>query len=164
MHEIISFLGLIIGIILSKEFKSELKDINKFLKITSYIILIVLILKLVLLAGFSFLFLIGLILGGLVNYFLKNNYLYYGSILMLTNYMNNDNKIFFGILIFILGLTYPVFNGLTKKKLLFAAIIFALPFTLLINNIALNYGTFIIGFSIGGLAIGFKQYNKQVKK
>ena len=83
---------------------------------------------------------------------------------MLTNYMNNDNKIFFGILIFILGLTYPVFNGLTKKKLLFAAIIFALPFTLLINNIALNYGTFIIGFSIGGLAIGFKQYNKQVKK
>ena len=153
-YAIISFLGLIIGIILSRKFKSELKDIKKFLQLTIFIIFIAIILRLTLLTQFNLLFFMGLILGALLNYFLKNNYLFFGSILTL----NFIDKLFFGILIFIYGLIYPGLNKIDNKKVIISLIFFALPFILLLTS--LDYSNFIIGFSIGGMLIGLKQHYK----
>ncbi|MEK6907386.1 MAG: hypothetical protein AABW45_02565 [Nanoarchaeota archaeon] len=154
VFQIISFLGLIIGIILSNKFKSELKDIKKFLQLTIFIIFIAIILRLTLLTQFNLLFFMGLILGALLNYFLKNNYLFFGSILTL----NFIDKLFFGILIFIYGLIYPGLNKIDNKKVIISLIFFALPFILLLTS--LDYSNFIIGFSIGGMLIGLKQHYK----
>jgi len=156
LYSLISFLGLIIGVILSREFKNELKDIKKFLQIINLTIIIIIILRLLLLIKFDLVFLIGLIIGILINYLIKNNYLYFGGILMLSNFMNDVNKIFFTILIFVIGLICPVLNNINKKKLIISFILFALPFTLLLTN--LSYNNFILGFSIGGLAVGFNKY------
>ena len=76
---------------------------------------------------------------------------------MLNNFMDDVNKIFFSILIFMIGLIYPALNNISKKKVIISFILFALPFTLLLTN--LNYNNFILGFSIGGLAVGFNKYN-----
>ena len=160
VFQIISFLGLIIGVILSKKFDYELKNIKSFLKIASLIIIIVLIIMLILLVKINFMFFPGLFIGIAVNYFLKNNYLYYGAILMLSNFIDDNSKILFGMLIFILGLTYPAINKANKKFLIISLVLFALPFIFLLTNVPLNYNSFIVGFSIGGIAIGLKQYYK----
>ncbi|MEK6841436.1 MAG: hypothetical protein AABW57_01285 [Nanoarchaeota archaeon] len=156
LFTLISFLGLVIGVILSREFKNELKDIKKFLRIINLIIILIIILRLLLLIKFDLVFLIGLIIGILINYLVKNNYLYFGSILMSSNFMNDINKIFFSILIFVIGLIYPALNNINKKKIIISFILFALPFILLLTN--LSYNNFILGFSIGGLAVGFNRY------
>ncbi len=159
-YAIISFFGLLIGLILINKFRSELNDIKKFLKFVAFILIISIILRLFMFINFSYLFLLGMIIGGIVNYFLKNNYLYFGNILILTNFMNNINKIFFSILIFIIGLIYPVLNKINNKIFLISLSLFALPFILLLTNFNLSYNNFLLGFSIGGLAVGFKQDNK----
>jgi len=158
VFQIIGFLGLIIGIILAKEFRNELKDIKNFIKIISFIVISGIIIRLILLANFSLMFFVGLLIGLMANYFIKNNYLYYGSLLMLASSMHVNDKTFFGILIFILGLTQSALKRINGKFLLISLILFALPFTFLLTN--LNYSGFIIGFSIGGLAIGINQFNR----
>ena len=158
VFQIIGFLGLIIGIILAKEFRNELKDIKNFIKIISFIVISGIIIRLILLANFSLMFFVGLLIGLITNYFIKNNYLYYGSSLMLASSMHINDEILFSILIFILGLTQSALKKINRKFLLISLILFALPFTFLLTN--LNYGGFIIGFSIGGLAIGINQFNK----
>ncbi len=159
-YALISFLGLIVGLILSKEFKTELKDIKTFIKIISFLVLSFIMLRLILLSKFDFIFLLGLITGFTSNYFIKNNYFYYGFILMLTEFMQNNDKIFFSILIFMLGLNYSVLKNINKKFLILSLILFALPFTLLLTNLTSNYNNFIFGFTVGGLLYGFKQYYK----
>jgi hypothetical protein len=158
LFAIISFLGLIIGLILSRKFKTELKDINKFLKVIIFITLISIILKLAFLASFNLLFFIGLLIGILITYFVKNNYLHFGFILMLSNFISDMNKIFFSVLIFIIGIIYPALINVSIKRIILSLVLFALPFILLLINI--SYNNFIIGFSIGGLIIGIKQYYK----
>ena len=160
MYKIISFLGLIIGIVLAKIFKNELRDIKNFLKILGFILIIIIILKLIFLVDINLMFFIGIILGILMNYFLKNNYLYFGFILVLTSFLDDTNKIYFGILIFIYGLVYSALNNMTKKKIIIMLISFALPFIFLLTNLDLTYNNFIVGFIVGGLAIGINQFDK----
>jgi len=160
MYKIISFLGLIIGIVLAKIFKNELRDIKNFLKILGFILIIIIILKLIFLADINLMFLIGSVIGILMNYFLKNNYLYFGFILVLTSFLDDTNKIYFGILIFIYGLVYSALNNMTKKKIIIMLISFALPFIFLLTNLDLTYNNFIVGFIVGGLAIGINQFDK----
>ncbi len=160
MYKIISFLGLIIGIVLVKIFKNELRDIKNFLKILGFILIIIIILKLIFLADINLMFLIGSVIGILMNYFLKNNYLYFGFILVLTSFLDDTNKIYFGILIFIYGLVYSALNNMTKKKIIIMLISFALPFIFLLTNLDLTYNNFIVGFIVGGLAIGINQFDK----
>ena len=143
-YAIISFFGLLIGLILINKFRSELNDIKKFLKFVAFILIISIILRLFMFINFSYLFLLGMIIGGIVNYFLKNNYLYFGNILILTNFMNNINKIFFSILIFIIGLIYPVLNKINNKIFLISLSLFALPFILLLTNFNLIYNNFLL--------------------
>ena len=156
-YAIISFLGLIIGTILSREFKNELKDIKGFIKIISFIATISLLLALISLAKINLVLLIGLFTGLMTGYIIKNNYLYYGSLLTLLN-LNNNIKMFFSMLIFILGLGYPALNNINKKRMFINLILFALPFTLVLVNF--NHSEFIIGFCMGGLAFGIRQFNK----
>lgn len=163
VFQIISFLGLIIGMILINNFKKELKDIKNFLKIINFMILFIIILYLLYLAKINLLLIIGVIIGIIASYFI-NIYFYYGLILTLTSFMGNSNKILFGILIFILGLIYPAVNKVDKKKVILILIIFILPFILLLTNLTLKYNNFISGFIIGGIIIGLTRYNKQVKK
>ena len=160
MYKIISFLGLIIGIVLAKIFKNELRDIKNFLKILGFILIIIIILKLIFLVDINLMFLIGSVIGILMNYFLKNNYLYFGFILVLTSFLDDTNKIYFGILIFIYGLVYSALNNMTKKKIIIMLISFALPFIFLLTNLDLTYNNFIVGFIVGGLAIGINQFDK----
>lgn len=149
--------------ILINNFKKELKDIKKFLNLINFIILFIIILYVLYLAKINLLLVIGIIIGVITSYFI-NIYFYYGLILTLASFMDNSNKILFGILIFILGLIYPAVNKIDKKKLILILIIFILPFILLLTNLTLKYNNFIFGFIIGGIIIGLTKYNKQVKK
>jgi hypothetical protein len=157
--EIISFFGLVIGYILAEKFKSELKDIKKFLQIISLAAVIFIILKLIYDIKPDLLILIGIILGLLINYFLKNNYLYFGSILAI-NSINDLNKMFFSILIFIFGLVNPALNNISKKKIIISFILFIIPLILLYKNFLFSVSNFVVGFSIGGLAIGLARSYK----
>lgn len=163
VFQVISFLGLVIGMILINNFKKELKDIKTFLNIINFIILFIIILYLLYLAKINLLLIIGVILGIIGSYFI-NIYFYYGLMLTLASFMDNSNKILFGILIFILGLIYPAVNKVDKKKVILILIIFILPFVLLLTDLTLKYNNFISGFIIGGIIIGLTRYNKQVKK
>lgn len=149
--------------ILINNFKKELKDIKNFLNLINFIILFIIILYLLYLAKINLSLVIGIIVGIILSYFI-NIYFYYGLMLTLASFMDNSNKILFGILIFILGLIYPAINKVDKKKFISILIIFILPFILLLTNLALKYNNFISGFIIGGIIIGLTKYNKQVKK
>lgn len=160
IYAIISFLGLLIGIILAEKFKGELKNIKNFLRITGFIIILIIILRLIFIADFDLMFLLGIILGLAINYFLKNNYLYYGFILTLSN--NIRDQIYFSFMTFILGLNHAALNLISKKKILLSLILFLFPFAFIF--IGYNLNNLFVGFSVGGLIYGFKQFNSQIKK
>ena len=164
---LISFLGLIFGYFLAKNFKQELNQVNKFIKIMLVIVIILLVITLTLLAGLNLKFIIAIIVGILISLLLKRIYFYFGLALMLSNFTNSSNKFSIAILIFIYGLLFSSLNfkKINAKFILINLILFILPFTLLLfKEFTLQNSNIILGFTIGGLSNGVKFTNKKNKK
>lgn len=160
---VIAFLGLIIGQVLASQVKEELKIGKKWFKLISKVLLLIILFKLALLTSLSLSFFIALLAGVLINYFLKRLYLYFGFLILMSSFMNLNDKLFFASLIFLFGLTFGSLIYTEKKKFnykgsLINLILFLLPFLfLLTKDFVVANGNLFTGFILGGLIIGFKK-------
>ena len=160
---IIAFLGLIIGQVLASQVKEELKLGRKWFLLIAKILLLVILFKLVLLAGPSLSFFIALLIGLVVNYFLKKIYLYFGFLILLSNFMNLNDKLFFASLIFIFGLAfgsivYIKFKKFNYKISLINLVFYLIPVLFLLSkDFVVANGSLFTGFIVGGLIIGFNK-------
>ena len=164
---LISFLGLVFGYYLTKRFKQELKDVEKFTVIGISIVIILLIINLVLISNLSLIFVIGIIFGILTSLIIKNIYFYFGFVLVLSSIINLDARFNVAILIFIYGLLFSNvnFKKINVKFILTNLILFLLPFILLLlKEFTLQTSQTILGFGIGGLINGVRFSFKKAKK
>lgn len=132
---IIAFIGIIIGLLLARFTKEELKQGKKYFIWFKKIILAILILTLIhiiltkLFFSRDILFaLIGLITGLAAGYFFKKEYFYFGLALYL--FLYSPFFLFVVILIFLFGLPYGTLLFTKKNKykiLLYESIIFVFP-------------------------------------
>jgi len=136
---IIAFLGIIIGLILARFTKEELRPGKKYFIWFKKIILLILVVTLIHFSLTKIFFirdfvftLIGLIIGLFVGYFFKKEYFYFGFVLYLLAY--TSSFLFISILIFLFGLPYGTLLFTKKYKyntLLYDFIAFIFPLTLL---------------------------------
>jgi len=131
IYSLIGFLGLLLGELFRKKFKEEVDE--KWFKLIRRIILLVILI--VLLSGFDYLLIIGIIIGFSAYYLIKNIYLYLGFAVL---GFNEVAGLLSG-LVFMFGL-FSKF----KVKYLF----YFLPLVLLFFEV--GYGLFY-GFTMGGI-------------
>ncbi len=153
MIEWLSFIGLLIGVYLSKVTGTEIKEGRKYLLLLQSVVLI---LAIVYLFSFDLLFfiglIIGLIIGLLLSFFIKNLYLYFGVGLVV------GNSLIYLVLIFLNGLVEGSFLK-DKKEILKSLIFFVIPIFFIIFNV-----TWILlsGIAVGGFLNGiwgiYKRY------
>ncbi|MFH1839706.1 MAG: hypothetical protein ABH849_00985 [Nanoarchaeota archaeon] len=143
---IIAFLGLVIGLLLARFTKEELKQGEKYFIWIKRTVLIILVTFLFYLALPNYLTTVIFFIAGLiVAYFFKKEYFYFGLALFSTL------NIFAVVLIFLFGLPYgsSLFSKKYKyKTLLFDLILFAIPFLLFFVKVP-NH--FILAFTAGAL-------------
>jgi len=114
---IISLLGQYIGYILASKTKEELKEGEKYFKLTFSILLLIIGIYSLIISFNIILLIIGLILGFLI----RKEYLYFGLI---------SNAIFIASLIFIFGLPYGTLKYKKLKELNFNIILFIFSFAI----------------------------------
>ena len=151
---IIALIGLIIGLILARFTKEELKSGKNYFIWFKKIILIVLIATLIYLALPNYLWIIiSFIVGILLAYFFKKEYFYLVLALFLSLY--NPAFLFIVILIFLFGLPYGTLMFTKKykyKAILFDLILFAIPFLLFfIKDFVSSYNHIFLAFAGGAL-------------
>ncbi len=159
--EIISFLGLVIGYLLAKNIKEELIPGKKWFLILSRLMLLILI---IILLKFNFEFLIALIIGIILNYFIKKIYLFLGLILAL-----NINNILLSLIVFIFGLAYGTleyikFNKINYRSVLINFILFIMPILILFNKFTMIYNNVLTGLAVGGMIIELFRTNSGFKE
>lgn len=162
LYALVSFLGLILGYILASKTKEELTQGKKYFIILSLLMLLFLLINLVLLTNLNLSFLIALILGLILNYFIKRIYLFLGLALI------NEPSLLLSLVIFIFGLSYGTldyikFKKISYKNILINFILFIIPLILLLFKDFTNLNI-ILGFSIGGILIGIREFNPGFKK
>jgi len=151
MINLISFLGLIIGYILALNVKEELILGKKYFNLFEKLILIILI---VFAIKLNYLFFLGLLIGVIINYFIRRVYLFLGIISLIPNFI---------ILVFLFGLfhgtlNYIKFRKINYKDILINLILFIIPLIINIKN------DLFIGIGIGGIIIGIFGINSRFKK
>ncbi|MBS3163649.1 hypothetical protein J4427_03080 [Candidatus Woesearchaeota archaeon] len=144
MYSLLSFIGILIGILIAKYTKEELKQGKKYFLWIERASLILILLVIAFNFKLSWLVLIGLMAG----YFIPVQYLAFG--LILTSFEN----IIIACLIFIYGLPYgSLINKDKTKRVLKELILFIIPALLLINNFGLMYQKELISVAAGILLI-----------
>ena len=174
IETIIAFLGLIVGLILARFTKEELKPGRKYFIWFKKIILLVLVVSLVYIAWSNMFFIkeaigaiIGFLVGLIVAYFFKKEYFYFGLALYILAY--TQSFIFITILIFLFGLPYGtlLFSKKFKyKTALFDLIMFIIPlliFPLILfftGNPILLYDHITLAFTAGAFFTLIFKVNK----
>lgn len=144
MYSLLGFIGILVGILIAKYTKEELKQGKKYFLWIERISLIIIFLILLFNFKLSWLVLIGLVAG----YFLPIEYLAFGLAII------SFENIIIACLVFIYGLPYgSLINKDKTKRVLKELILFILPVLLLINNFGLIYQTEIISIAAGILLI-----------
>ena len=150
MLSIISFIGLLIGILLAKLSPEELKPGKKYFILLKKIILIAIVISII---YYSKLSLFGLFIGAFIGYFFKKEYFYFGLALVVSLQLTKFN-ILLASLIFIYSLPY---GTLLKKNIIkeinINLALFLLPLLFLINNLYLSYDSLLSSFIISALIV-----------
>src|SRR3989344_8438139 len=163
INEIISFLGLLVGYFLATKTKEELKDGEKYFKFVVYLTLLTLIISLLMELNYvNVEFFIVLLIGIVLNYFIKRTYLFLGLSLAIL-----DN-ILLSMIIFIFGLAqgsldYIKFKKVNYQDIIINLIIFIIPVILLFNKFTMIFDTVLIGFALGGIISGVYRINTRFK-
>ncbi len=135
---LIAFLGLLGGYVLTFLAKEEIKPGKKYFLILQRLILIALALLLLSKVWTTTAFIIPLILGLLVGFFLKVRYLYLGLALAAAVNLPMDFFVLVASLVFLYGLPYG--STSTKLKLPFHAVFFFIPVIIMLffspNNVS----------------------------
>lgn len=143
MYSLLSFIGILIGILIARYTKEELKQGKKYFLWIERISLISIFLIILFSFKLSLLIIIGLAAG----YFLPIEYLAFGLILI------SSENIAIASLVFIYGLSCGSLLKEKTKSVLKELILFITPLLLLINNTGLVYQTEIISIAAGILLI-----------
>ena len=148
---LISFLGLIVGIILAKVSPEEMKPGRIFFKVMR---LAALFLIVIISLYYSKVNLI-LFAGGLsIGFFLKLGYFYLGAALAGAFMVSKESVLMIASLIFIYSMPHGTLMESKKKigprRLLMSALVFALPFSFLLTSIEPSY----LLSSVAGLLVG----------
>lgn len=139
---LIAFVGLLLGILLAKLAKEELKAGKKYFVLLYKIILLVIIVYLLYLAEINIL-LIGFVFGAVLAYFVRNVYLFLGLALF------SSLNIYVGFFIFFFGLVYgTLIYGRNKlvRYVIICLILFSLSSLVLLFDSSL-----LLAFTAGGL-------------
>ena len=144
---VIAFLGVVVGYILSKFTKEEIKPGRKYFIWLKKIILFILAIALLYNVWGDYWVLIGWVVFGFIVAFLINLYFFLGLALFSSFSISNDFVLLVAALVFMFGLP---FGSLMKKlDILEGALLFALPFILVFfSNVNTNLFSAI---SAGGL-------------
>ncbi|MAG47495.1 hypothetical protein CL617_02725 [archaeon] len=159
MIEILSFLGLIFGIFISKISKEELKDWERYFDVAYSFLLIIIA---VLIFDFSYMILLGILIGFFLYFILKNIYFYFGLLLSVNGFV-----LPLVVLIFIIGLVYSrKFIDLTRERIILEVmksfVIFIIPFVLVFfGDFVLSYNVILNGICIGAFLHAIKEYIKR---
>lgn len=145
IYSVIGFLGLIIGETFRRKFREEVNE--RYFKLIKNIMLLIILI--ILIFNFNIYLIIGVFIGFLFYFLLKNIYFYLGFMILLG--FNEVVGLLSG-LVFVFGL----FNKFKIKYVLYF-----LPLILLIFN-NLNYGL-ISGFVIGGILSYVRNYKRNKK-
>jgi len=146
---IISFLGSIIGIALKKLAKEEIKFGKfgpKYFVWMKRILLLIIILTTLSFTENYFLLIPTIIAGFIIAIFLSE-YLFLGTALTFAFSKSNEILILIASLIFLYGLPYGSMLKRIRKEHIYIAVLFFIPFLLLLTNINQD---FLIGFIAGG--------------
>ena len=150
MLSLISFIGLLIGILLAKLSPEEIKPGRKYFILLEKIVLIAIIITLIYYSEIS---LLGIFIGAFIGYFFRKEYFYLGLALMISLKHVNFNFLL-ASLIFIYGLPY---GTLLKRHILkevnINLVLFLIPLLFLINNLYAAYGSLLSSFIISALAV-----------
>lgn len=147
---LVSFLGLVVGIILAKVSPEEMKPGKKSFQAMRILTLFLLIAALLYYSGLNlYLLAIGLALG----LFVRLGYLYLGAALAGALMMSRESLLIVSSLVFIYGMPYGSLlesqKKITLQKLLSFALVFAIPFLLLLSQLKPSH---ILSLAAGLLA------------
>ena len=163
LYTLVSFLGLILGYILASKVKEELDKGRVYFDAIVKIILVILITILVFrLTFFGFEIIIAIILGIILNYFIKRVYLFLGLSLILI-----DDKLIASLLIFIFSLAYGTLEYIKYKKVNYKSILlnfvlFLIPLVFLFKK-TMIFDNVLVAFTIGGMLIYVLGFDKRAK-
>jgi len=151
---IISFVGLVIGLILSNYTKDELKSGKKYFTLFKRIILIVLIVALLFQAFPNYLWVfIFFVVGILVSFLFRKIYFYLGLALFTSFLVSKGFVALISSLVFIFGLPYgtPFHHNKNKIRfIIFNFILFIIPFVLfLFKDFIYEYNYIFLAFLAG---------------
>ena len=146
---LISFLGLVFGILLSKIAREEIRPGMKYLDGFKRIILVGLIIVLLLnVDNLLFLF-VGIVFGYLSSLYL-GDYFYLGLVCGLSFLFSVEMFFVLAVLVFLYGLPR---GSLIKKfsDVYFSFLLFVVPLSLLFVSLSSDFVSLLIGLSCGGL-------------
>ncbi|MEW6063073.1 MAG: hypothetical protein AB1571_01745 [Nanoarchaeota archaeon] len=150
MFDLLSFTGLLIGVLLAKLSPEEVKPGKKYFIILKKLVLLSIIITLVYYTKFLFL---SFFIGVLFAYFFNYAYLYLG-LSLIVSVISKQFNLLIASFIFIYGLPYgTLLNKNILKKTVLYLLLFLAPLLLIINNLNIIYTNIISSFVVGSIAV-----------
>lgn len=161
---LLSFLGLIFGVILAIFTKEELKPGSKYFNMLIKIILITILLFLSLKLLYNSLFptLVAFSIGIISSILFRKNYLYFGILIFTVSFYEKEFFSFILALIFLYGLPFGTIiatNNINKIKKVYPILIsnfilFIIPSIILVlESISSQYKSLLLAFSAGAILV-----------
>lgn len=146
---IVSFLGLIAGLIVAKAAKEEIKPGRKYFKVVIRVILFLLVVSFLFLSWTSLYVVVAFLVGLILARYFDRVYFYLGLGLAASVGSSENFFLLVNSLVFLFGLPYAGFIKL--KEVYLDAIFFFIPLLLLLIPIVFSYEHLLLGFVSGAL-------------
>ena len=148
---VISFLGLVVGKIISYYTKDEYEQGLMYFKFLEKIIIALLIVVL-LFSRVSLILFLYILIGIFVGVFVREIYLFLSLSLVSSLMLGNNLILVVSVLIFFFGINNATINRINVKIIILNGIIFFIPFLFLLTKSFINTNLSVfLGITIGGL-------------
>ena len=148
---VISFLGLVVGKIISYYTKDEYEKGLKYFKFLEKIIIALLVVVLLFSKASLGLFLY-ILVGIIIGVFAREIYLFLGLAVLSSLMLGNDLILLVSVLVFFFGINNATINRTSVKGIILNGIIFFVPFLFLLTKSFINTNLSVfLGITIGGL-------------
>ena len=148
---LVAFLGLLAGKIIFYYTKDEYKSGLKYFRLIEKILIGVIVLVLLFSKPSLWLF-VYVLIGIVVGFFVKKVYLFLSLGLLSVLMLSNNLILLVAVLVFFFGIVYGTVRQIKVKRIILNALIFFIPFLLLVMKSFINANlSILLGLSIGGL-------------
>ena len=148
---VISFLGLIVGKVISYYTKDEYESGLKYFKFLEKIIIALLVVVL-LFSKVSLMLFLYILIGIIIGVFVREIYLFLGLALLSSLMLTNNLILLISVLIFFFGINNATINRINVKRIILNCVIFFVPFLFLLTKSFINTNLSVfLGITIGGL-------------